>query len=127
MSWPTTRAEPEVGGRRVVSMRRLVVLPAPLGPRNATSSPRRTSMLRSVTAWMVLPLAWKVFVRSCVEMTVSLVMGTTVLLDADSSCPHAVRVWGHGWHDHAGARAPHPAADPPLVDRPRSRRAPRGV
>ncbi len=31
-SWPSTRALPDVGGSRVVSIRMSVVLPAPLGP-----------------------------------------------------------------------------------------------
>ena len=34
-SWPATRALPPVGRSSVVSIRTVVVLPAPLGPRNA--------------------------------------------------------------------------------------------
>ena len=34
MSWPATRAVPELGGSSVVSMSTVVDLPAPLGPRN---------------------------------------------------------------------------------------------
>ena len=40
MSWPAIRAEPSLGGRKPVSMRIVVVLPAPLGPRKPTTSPR---------------------------------------------------------------------------------------
>src|SRR5688572_13459340 len=101
MSCPATRAVPELGGMSVVSMRRLVVLPAPLGPRNATSSPRLTSILRSRTASTVLPLALKVLVRSCVEMTVSVVMGATLHSDADSFCPQTVEIYRYGWNDDA--------------------------
>ena len=35
-SYPATTAVPDVGATKVVSIRRVVDLPAPLGPRNAT-------------------------------------------------------------------------------------------
>src|SRR5262245_26736822 len=44
------RAAPEVGGRNPVSTRIVVVLPAPLGPRNPTISPSRTENVTSSTA-----------------------------------------------------------------------------
>src|SRR5690554_7752940 len=127
MSCPATRAVPELGGMSVVSMRRLVVLPAPLGPRNATSSPRLTSMLRSRTASPVLPLTLKVLVRSCVEMTVSVAMQTTVQPDADSFCPQSVEMCRYGWNDDAGARSAQPAPDAQLVDGPGARHEAPGV
>src|SRR5690242_3882916 len=42
-SKPATLAEPEVGGKKQVRMRMVVVLPAPLGPRNPTIWPFSTS------------------------------------------------------------------------------------
>src|SRR6516165_878518 len=42
-SKPATVAEPDVGGRKQVSMRIVVVLPAPLGPRKPTICPFPTS------------------------------------------------------------------------------------
>src|SRR6266436_3491958 len=47
-SHPATRAVPPLGGSRVASIRNVVVLPAPFGPRNPKISPRRT--LRSTPA-----------------------------------------------------------------------------
>jgi hypothetical protein len=38
-SRPRTRAEPEVGARRVARIEKSVVLPAPFGPRSANISP----------------------------------------------------------------------------------------
>src|SRR5688572_5838872 len=49
-SRPTTRAVPAVGCSSVVSMRRVVDLPAPLGPSTATISPFPTSRSRARTA-----------------------------------------------------------------------------
>ncbi len=67
---PATVADPEVGGSRVVSIRRVVDLPAPFGPRNATSSPAATSMSMPLTASTVLPfLAVNVFVNFSVWIT----------------------------------------------------------
>ncbi len=74
MSCPTTRAVPDVGGIRVVSIRRLVDLPAPFGPRNATSSPRVTRNVRSVTASTVFFFTVKRLVRPSASMIVSFVM-----------------------------------------------------
>src|SRR5580658_5445533 len=42
-SKPATLAVPEVGGRKQVRMRMVVVLPAPLGPRKPTICPLSTS------------------------------------------------------------------------------------
>ena len=50
MSAPATSAVPEVGGSKVVNIRRVVDLPAPFGPRKATSSPGSTSMSTPRTA-----------------------------------------------------------------------------
>ena len=47
---PATQARPDVDGNRVVSIRSVVDLPAPLGPRKATSSPGATSMSTPLTA-----------------------------------------------------------------------------
>ena len=45
-SKPATVAEPSVGFSSVVSMRSVVVLPAPFGPRNPTTDSRRNSRQR---------------------------------------------------------------------------------
>src|SRR5262249_56949657 len=50
MSWPATDARPRVGGRRPQSILMVVVLPAPLGPRNRKISPRSTCNDRSTRA-----------------------------------------------------------------------------
>jgi len=49
-SKPLTVAVPAVGFNRVVSIRRVVVLPAPFGPRNETISPSATSRSTPLTA-----------------------------------------------------------------------------
>ena len=49
-SWPATSALPEVGRASVQSMLIVVVLPAPLGPRNPKTSPAATSKLTPRTA-----------------------------------------------------------------------------
>src|SRR5271170_7693452 len=48
--WRATYAWPPLGGSSVVSIRTSVVLPAPLGPSNPNTSPRRTSKLTFSTA-----------------------------------------------------------------------------
>ena len=69
-SWPATVADPEVGSSRVVSMRMVVVLPAPLGPSTAISSPFSMSRLMPRTACTVLVLlTTKSLVRSRVRIT----------------------------------------------------------
>jgi len=55
-------------------MRRLVDLPAPFGPRNATSSPRSTWKVRSVTASTVFCLTVKRLVSASAWMMGSEVM-----------------------------------------------------
>ncbi len=50
MSRPATVPVPEVGDRRPQSMRMVVDLPAPLGPRNPKISPLATSRLMPSTA-----------------------------------------------------------------------------
>jgi len=82
-----TLAVPDVGGIRVVSIRRLVVLPAPFGPRKATSSPGATSKVRSVTASTTFCLTVKRLVRPTAEMIGSLRMTATLSRIADSSGP----------------------------------------
>ena len=63
-SYPATVAVPAVGRSRVVSIRRVVVLPAPLGPRKPTTSPSSTSRstpLTACTSLAFLPFpVWKV-------------------------------------------------------------------
>src|SRR5260370_16098234 len=49
-SKPATNALPPLGAMSVVSIRTIVVLPAPLGPRSPKTSPRRTSKLTLSTA-----------------------------------------------------------------------------
>ena len=50
MSWPSTLAEPSSGASRVPSMRMVVVLPAPLGPRKPWTTPLRTARSTPSTA-----------------------------------------------------------------------------
>ena len=59
---PATQAVPDVGGKRVVSIRSVVDFPAPFGPRKATSSPAATSMSTPFTASMVSFLLTKCLV-----------------------------------------------------------------
>jgi hypothetical protein len=49
-SKPAMRAVPALGGMKPASMRMVVDLPAPLGPRKPTTSPRATVKLTSSTA-----------------------------------------------------------------------------
>jgi hypothetical protein len=49
-SKPATVARPPVGRRTVLRMRRVVVLPAPFGPRSPKIAPGRHSKLMSETA-----------------------------------------------------------------------------
>ena len=57
---------PEVGGSSVVSIRKVVDLPAPLGPRKATNSPAATSMSTPFTASTVSFLLTKCLVSRAV-------------------------------------------------------------
>src|SRR3954462_12177195 len=50
MSWPASVIPPEVGVSRPATIRRVVVLPHPDGPRRAKNEPRGTSRSRSSTA-----------------------------------------------------------------------------
>src|SRR5690606_35573276 len=50
MGEPPSASSPEVAGRRPARQRSSVVLPAPEGPTTQTSSPGRTSNVRSATA-----------------------------------------------------------------------------
>src|SRR5208282_3879279 len=63
MSRPPTVALPEVGFSRPQSMRMVVDLPAPLGPRKPKISPRRTSRL----TWSTATKVPKVLTRSCIS------------------------------------------------------------
>src|SRR3712207_949532 len=63
---PATQARPEVGGSNVVNIRSVVDLPAPFGPRNATSSPGATSMSTPLTASTVSFLLTKCFLSDSV-------------------------------------------------------------
>src|SRR5690606_2437588 len=62
-SWPATLALPAVGSSSVVRTLRHVDFPAPLGPRNATSSPGATSMLTPFSA-STAPAAVRYVLRS---------------------------------------------------------------
>src|SRR5438445_2808056 len=69
MSCPATRALPEVGGSRVVSIRTSVVFPAPFGPRRPYVSPDRTSNVTASSAtvspnFRVSFSAWIGFIRA---------------------------------------------------------------
>src|ERR1017187_2464862 len=69
---PATVALPPSIGSNVVSMRSVVVLPAPLGPRKPKISPRFTSILTPRTALIADPRRpRKLLRRSRVEITLS--------------------------------------------------------
>ncbi len=70
-SKPETLAVPESMGSRVVSMRKVVVFPAPFGPRNPKISPGRTLILTPRTASTGPRRERKLFFRSDVVMTAS--------------------------------------------------------
>src|SRR5512133_2506018 len=63
---PATQALPEVGGSKVVSIRNVVDLPAPFGPRKATNSPAATSISTPFTASTVSFLLTKCLVSASV-------------------------------------------------------------
>ncbi len=48
--WPNTLISPELGWISPVSIRSVVVLPAPLGPSRPSTCPASTVKLRSLTA-----------------------------------------------------------------------------
>src|SRR6202007_1807494 len=50
MAWPPMLILPEVGGMKPVTMRMVVDLPAPFGPRKPSTSPRSTLKEMSSTA-----------------------------------------------------------------------------
>src|SRR3984893_2098632 len=68
-SMPPTKAVPDVGMTRVVSMPAVVVLPAPLGPSKPKISPGCTVKLRAATALKSVPAYC--LVRSRVRITSS--------------------------------------------------------
>ncbi len=51
-SRPSMRMLPSVGVSKPATMRRVVVLPQPDGPRKETNSPCATSRLKSRTTWV---------------------------------------------------------------------------
>ena len=51
-SRPSMRMEPVVGVSKPATMRSVVVLPQPEGPRKETNSPFSTSRLKSRTTWV---------------------------------------------------------------------------
>ena len=92
-SKPATCAVPDVGSISVVSIRSVVDLPAPLGPRKATSSPWPTSRSRPRTASTVVLWRVKCRVRPWVRITGSnwrvVVMAETLEVIQVSSCPQS--------------------------------------
>src|ERR1035441_7179041 len=69
MEKPATRASPEEGGNKVVSILMVVVLPAPLEPSRAKTSPALTARVRASTAVN----APKRRVRAWISRTLSLI------------------------------------------------------
>jgi len=69
MSWPFTVAVPLVGLNNVDSMLSVVVLPAPLGPRNPRISPSSTLKLIPSTALTSLS---KILVSALTSMVLTL-------------------------------------------------------
>src|SRR5579859_1117002 len=76
-SRPATRAVPPVGGISVASMRSVVVLPAPLGPRKLHISPAFTARSTPATASTTRLPDLKVRRRPCVSMTSAVRVVTT--------------------------------------------------
>src|SRR5438105_8491744 len=70
-SQPATRAVPPLGASSVESMRSVVVLPAPLGPRKPKISPRRTSRSTPATASTCRPRDLNTRRRPRVSITAS--------------------------------------------------------
>ena len=103
-------------------MRRLVDLPAPLGPRKATSSPRATWKVRSVTASTVFFLTVKRLVSPCASMIGSFAMDRRLETIADSFRPRSQAILRHVRYDHPSALAAQPAADAPALAGLRARR-----
>ena len=65
MSFPATRAVPAVGASTVASMRRVVLFPAPFGPRRPKTSPcQQVKVIPSAAT--IFPTRWsgKTLVRS---------------------------------------------------------------
>src|SRR5215470_10366926 len=83
-SKPATVAVPALGGRKQVSMRMVVVLPAPLGPRNPTIWPFSTEN----EMWSTAVVRAYLLVRS----------ETVIILFAGNGKATAVpnRTWEHG-------------------------------
>src|SRR5687767_4193110 len=69
ISLPSTTMEPAVGSIRPATIRKVVVLPQPDGPRSATRCPSSTSMFRRSTAGS-RPAAY-LLVRSTIDSFVS--------------------------------------------------------
>src|ERR1700761_7640227 len=89
-SMPKTRATPASGRTRPINSRTIIVLPAPLGPSSATTSPARTSKSRSATA----------FVRPKLRLThsSSATVCRIVLPPGGRPCPAVVHsLAGGGW------------------------------
>ncbi|CAM5252236.1 hypothetical protein SALBM311S_00680 [Streptomyces alboniger] len=59
MAWPKTRISPASGLIRPISMRRVVVLPAPFGPRRPRTCPFSTRKVRSRTAYRSADFAYR--------------------------------------------------------------------
>src|SRR4249919_2684938 len=58
MSLPSIRIWPAVGSSKPATMRRVVVLPQPEGPRKETNSPRSTARSNRCTTTCCLKLLW---------------------------------------------------------------------
>src|SRR6185295_1024954 len=56
ISWPLKRILPASGWQRPTTMSKIVVLPAPLGPRSPTTSPAEISRLTALTTFRPLKL-----------------------------------------------------------------------
>src|SRR3954451_17693950 len=85
-------AVPEVGRASPSSMRRVVVLPAPLGPRKPVTLPLRMSALRSSTAitspyFLVRPLRAISVMASKLRIVSSCVVGLRSEPDRTPVCP----------------------------------------
>src|SRR5882757_2019277 len=108
---PATSARPALGARRVASTRTVVVLPAPLGPRNPKISPASTSKERSSKATREP----KRFVSPSATMTGRFAMLTSTLIAGRT--PDRAPYGAPGKLPHLQhLRDPH-AQDEPDVDR----------
>src|SRR6476620_2485857 len=115
-SYPATVAVPAVGRSSVVSIRSVVVLPAPLGPRKPTTSPSATSRSTPSTArTSVFCLPWRVW-KVCTRPR------AWIMLVPHCSNLNTEQLWRLERHVSTGFHQYRPGHRHKLIDGPRARR-----